>query len=166
MMQKLILLISLFFALFFSACNTQQEKDASFKESTFTGTVVADTIIYPVNVLNLDSADEWTSRRLRNVNHQKLTNLLFKAVYEGKAKDLDYYTRETISSEKIREMEESGKIDRDQMAQLQFEETWQIDPAEGKMIKQVQSVLLAWPVFDSKGNFQAYQAGFVIKLTQ
>ncbi len=63
-------------------------------------------------------------------------------------------------------METSGKFDRNQMAQLQFEETWQINPAEGKMIKQVQSVLLAWPIFDSKGNFQAYQAGFVIELTQ
>jgi hypothetical protein len=163
-MQKLLLLISLFFALLFSACNTQQGKDTSSEELTSSGTVVADTIIYPVNVLILDSADEWTSRRLRNVNHQQLTNLLFEAVYEGNARAVDYYNREPISSEKIREMEESGKLDRNQMAQLQFEETWQIDPVKGIMIKKVQSVLLAWPVFDSKGNFQAYQAGFVIEM--
>jgi hypothetical protein len=123
MMQKLILLISLFFALFYSACNTQQEKDANSKNTTITGTIVADTIIYPVNVLNLDSADNWTSRRLRNVNHKKLTDLLFEAVYEGNAKALDYYNREPISTEKLREMETSGKFDRNQMAQLQFEET-------------------------------------------
>jgi len=162
-MQKPILLISLFFTIFFSACNTQQGKETRSADSTIAGTVVADTIIYPVNVLNPDSADEWATRRLKNVNHQKLTDLLFESVYEGKATALDYYTREPVSTEKLREMEASGKFDRNQMTQLQFEETWQIDPSEGKMIKEVQSVLLAWPVFDSKGNFQAYQAGFVIE---
>ncbi len=165
-MQKTILLISLFLMIFFSACNTQEGKESRSDKSSISGTVVADTIIYPVNVLNLDSADEWTTRRLRNVRHQKLTDLLFESVYEGKAKALDYYTREPISSEKLREMESSGKFDRNQMAQLQFEESWEIAPEQGRMTKEVQSVLLAWPVFDSKGNFQAYQAGFVIELTQ
>lgn len=154
----------LFFPLIaFSACNTPSSPNAPSTSSSEGNVVVADTILYPVDVINLDTTNTWATRRIRNLNHKKMTDLLFEAVYSGKATAMDYYNDDTIPAEKLREMEASGKFNRNQLAQLQFEETWQIAPNEGTMTKKVNSVLLAWPVFDSKGNFQAYQAGFVIE---
>ncbi|MFW6371343.1 MAG: hypothetical protein ACOC10_09085 [Bacteroidota bacterium] len=133
-------------------------------KKTARGFEVADTIIYPVDVMNLDSADEWTDTRLKNLRHQELTDLFFEAVYDGNATAVDYYSREPISTEELKEMEASGEIEREEMAQLQFEEAWYFNPDEGHMTKNVQSVLLAWPVYDNKGEFQAFKAGFVIEL--
>jgi hypothetical protein len=164
MQKSLILLFVLPFL--FPACQTKSREDTTSSVPCASGVVVADTIIYPVDIINLDSANTWASSRLRNLDHHKITELLFEAVYQGKAKALDYYNRTPIPVEKLKEMEASGKFDRGKLAQLQFEETWQIDPKAGSMTKTIQSVLLAWPVFDSHGNFQAYQAGFVIELNQ
>lgn len=164
-MQKLLILL-IVLQFLFPACQTNPGEDTISSVPSASGMVVADTIIYPVDIINLDSANTWASARLRNLDHKKTTDLLFDAVYEGKAKALDYYDRTPIPVEKLKEMEVSGKLDRGKLAQLQFEETWQIDPEAGSMTKTVQSVLLAWPVFDSHGNFQAYQAGFVIELNQ
>ncbi|WP_291862223.1 hypothetical protein [Marinilabilia sp.] len=150
----------------FQACQPESGETTTSSAQSTSGIVVADTIIYPVDIINLDSTNTWASSRLRNLNQQQTADLLFKAVYEGNAEALDYYNREPIPVEKLKEMEASGDFDREKLAQLQFEETWQIDPVAGTMTKTVQSVLLAWPVFDSRGNFQAYQAGFLIELKQ
>lgn len=163
-MIKQILAASLFVLIFsFVACN----QPPSGKEGTSSqsiGEEVADTILYPVNIINLDSTDTWADTRLKNLDHEQLTDLIFEAVYNGNAKAYDYYSREEISIEKIKKMEASGDFKRDEMAQLQFEESWYFNPARGSMTKEVQSVLLAWPVYDNQGIFQAYKAGFVVEL--
>ncbi|MFO8001210.1 MAG: hypothetical protein R6U46_08195 [Marinilabilia sp.] len=139
------------------------------RKSSSSGTMspeneIADTIIYPVDVINLDSADKWADTRLKRLDQEKMTDMFFDALYDGDARALDYYTREPIPAEEIKEMEESGKLDRKEMGQLQFEESWFFDPETAQMTKEVQSVLLAWPVFDNDGEFQAYEAGFVLEL--
>ena len=162
MFKKTLYLFLLSFSIL--SCQSESGKKEAPTVSANSGIIVADTILYPVDIINLDTTNTWASSRLRNLEHQKLINLLFEAVYEGKAQALDYYNREPIPVEKVKEMESSGKFDRSQTAQLQFEETWRVDPQAGTMTKDIQSVLLAWPVLDREGNLQAYQAGFVIKL--
>lgn len=164
-MSKTVLYLVVLLFLFIS-CQSESGKSNQPDSPTNSGIVVADTILYPVDIINLDTTNTWASSRLRNLEHQKLIDLLFEAVYEGNAEAQDYYSRQPIPAEELKKMEATGKFDRTQAAQLQFEETWRVDPQEGTMTKSIQSVLLAWPVFDSQGNFQAYQAGFVISLNQ
>ncbi|PWE01443.1 hypothetical protein [Marinilabilia rubra] len=153
------------FVLVFSLAGCNQTPSKSFNAgSKNKGIEIADTILYPVNVINLDSTDTWADTRLKNLHHKNLTDLIFKSLYSGNAKAYNYYTHEEISIDKIKEMEASGDFNRDEMAQLQFEETWFFNPDEGSMTKEVQSVLLAWPVYDNKGVFQAYKAGFLVEL--
>ena len=125
---------------------------------------IADTVLYAVNVVNLDSADQWADKRLQRLDQPKMTDMFFDALYNGDAQAVDYYTKEKIPAGEIKEMEESGKFVREEMAQIQFEESWYFDPEKARMTKEVHSVLLAWPVFNDEGELQAYEAGFVLEL--
>ncbi len=160
-------LLSFFFfivTLIFTSCGFGEKKETSSSQIFSQGKVIADTIIYPVDVINLDSADRWKETRLKKLNHKELTNFIFDALYNGKATAIDYYTRKPVTIKEIKEMENSGEFSRKKISQLQFEESWFFDPEEARMTKQVHSILLAWPVFDSRGEFQAYKAGFVVEL--
>ncbi len=147
-----------------ASCKPAPKKDSALLSHAPVGQLVADTIIYPVDVVNLDTADTWANARIKNLQHDKLINLIFESLYNGTAKALDYYSQEPISIKQLKEMEKSGKITRNEAAQLQFEEAWYFNADEAKMSKEVQSILLAWPVYDNQDIFQAYKAGFVIKL--
>ena len=125
---------------------------------------VADTILYPVNVINLDSTDQWADERLKKLDRAQLTDMFFEALYQGNARAIDYFSKKEIPASEIREMEESGKFEREEMAQVQFEESWFFNPETARMTKKVHSVLLAWPVYNNDGELQAYEAGFVLEL--
>jgi hypothetical protein len=151
-------------ALTCGACNTSMNKNSESVRTKDSGTLVADTILYPVDIKNLDSTNTWADSRLKNLQHKKLTDLIFEALYNGKATAYDYYTHKPVHIEDIKKMEASGEFNRQEMAQLQFEESWFFNPENATMTKQVLSILLAWPVYDNQGVFQAYKAGFVVKL--
>jgi hypothetical protein len=140
------------------------DKNSEPAQTKDIGTLVADTILYPVDIINLDSTDTWADTRLKKLQHGKLTNIIFEALYNGKATAYDYYTHKPVPIEDIKKMEASGEFNRQEMAQLQFEESWFFNPENATMTKQVLSILLAWPVYDNQGTFQAYKAGFVVKL--
>ncbi|MGQ1890927.1 hypothetical protein ACT29H_10825 [Thermophagus sp. OGC60D27] len=160
--QPFVPLIILIPLIFMAACGKNNPSSSS-SNSPLTGIELADTIIYPVDIVNLDTTDTWADQRLKRLQRQRMINLLFESVYQGKAQACDYFTDQPLSTEKLREMEASGGFDRDKVSQLQFEEAWHLDTVSNRMIKEVQSVLLAWPVYDNKGNFIAYKAGFVVK---
>ena len=163
-MSKQILSSFLLVSIFTLVACTPSDTDNAKSKEQFPGTEVADTILYPVDVINLDSTDTWADTRLKKLHREKMTDLIFKSLYSGKLKAYDYYSQEEIPVEKIKKMENSGELKRDEMAQLQFEESWYFDSEQGTMTKKVHSVLLAWPVYDNQGVFQAYKAGFVVDL--
>ncbi|MFW6267763.1 MAG: hypothetical protein ACOC1E_01380 [Marinilabiliaceae bacterium] len=144
----------------FSGCESRKEAS----EDTASEEEIADTVLYAVDVVNLDSADQWADKRLQRLDHPKMADMLFDALYNGDARAVDYFSGEKIPAEDVREMEESGEFDREELAQIQFEESWYFDPEKARMTKEVHSVLLAWPVFNKEGEVQAYEAGFVLEL--
>lgn len=164
MIKYLFILCLLFFIAVISSCKTDRQKETDTVRHIETGYALADTIIYPVDVINLDSTDSWADTRLKRLQREELTDLFFEALYNGDAKALDYYSREKIPVSELKKMEASGELNRDEMAQLQFEESWYFNPEEATMTKEVHSILLAWPVYDNQGVFQAYKAGFVLEL--
>lgn len=154
-----MLLISM---LFMMACGENGRQPSSLGNAV-SGIEVADTILYPVDIINLDTTDTWADQRLKHLQRGRMIDMLFESVYQGKAQAYDYYSDQPLSTEKLREMEASGQFERNEVAQLQFEEAWYLDTINNRMTKEVQSVLLAWPVYDSRGNFIAFKAGFVVK---
>ena len=160
--KQLVILSVLLMGTAFIACKHEGGEQASSEEH-ITGIQVADTILYPVDIINLDSTDKWADIRLRRLQRKRMINMLFEAIYQGNVKAFDYYTDESFSPEDIKEMEASGQFERNEVSQLQFEEAWYLDTINNRMTKEVQSVLLAWPVYDTNGAFQAYKAGFVVK---
>lgn len=146
-------------------CNSPEgEKSNTPMQGSEVGELVVDTIIYPVTIINPDSLDTWADKRLKNLNHSSLISPLFEALYNGTISAYDYYNHEQISVEEIKEMEASGEIKRDQIAQLQFEESWYFNEKDGTLSKKVHGVLLATPVFNDLEEIKGYKAAFVIKL--
>lgn len=162
--QKILFFfINILIVLLLANCTGSKNRQGK-SDSPGSGEQIADTVLYAVNVINLDTANQWADKRLSRLDQPKMADMFFKALYNGNAHAVDYYSGEEIPAEKIREMEESGKFNREEMAQVQFEESWYFDPDKGRMTKEVHSVLLAWPVFNNEGELQAYEAGFVLEL--
>ncbi|WP_148660923.1 hypothetical protein [Marinilabilia salmonicolor] len=84
-MAKTILYL-FFLPFLFISCQSESGKNNHPAPTTNSGIVVADTILYPVDIINLDMTNTWASSRLRNLEHQKLIDLLFQAVYKAKPK--------------------------------------------------------------------------------
>lgn len=161
--KTLFFFINILIVLLLAKC-TGGEGRQNASVQTGSGEELADSVLYAVDVINLDSTDQWADERLQRLDQPKMTDMFFEALYNGDAHAVDYYSGEKIPADKIREMEESGEFDREDMAQVQFEESWYFDADEGRMTKEIHSVLLAWPVFNNEGELQAYEAGFVLEL--
>jgi len=126
--------------------------------------LMADSITYTVVVKNRDSLDTWADQRLRGLNHKKLVDDLFDAVYEHKATPYDYYTQHPLSINDIKKLESQEDFSRDRVGQLQFCEGWYLNAETQQMYKQIHSVLIAYEFFSSDGELRGYKAAFYIKM--
>ncbi len=153
------------FSLLLWQCGFQPKKPVSTaSEPPSSGALIADTILYPVTIINPDSTDTWTDQRLKRLNRTSFTNQLFEALYNQSVTAYDYYNHQPISTQAIREMEDSGELNRNEIAQLQFEESWFFNAGAGCLSKKVHSILLAIPVFNDQEEIKGYKAAFVVKL--
>ncbi len=126
--------------------------------------LMADSITYTVVVKNRDSLNTWADQRLRGLNHKKLVDDLFDAVYEHKATPYDYYTQHPLSINDIKKLESQEDFSRDRVGQLQFCEGWYLNAETQQMYKQIHSVLIAYEFFSSDGELRGYKAAFYIKM--
>jgi len=131
---------------------------------TGTGIKVADPIIYDALIKNPDPEDRWGTEELKGFDRKKLVNLLFKAVYEGKATAYNYHTDEPMSIEEIKAIEASDEFDRSKIGKIQFVEDWYFDPKTMHMTKVVKSIMLAYEVYNQFDQLRGYKAAFRIKL--
>ena len=75
-----------------SACNNDRAGESKESADFTTQNLIADTIYYPVRIKNIDANDEWAAQRLKNLNHQKLVDDIFDAIYANKAQAFNYLT--------------------------------------------------------------------------
>lgn len=153
------LLICLFLTTIFFSCARTEKNESAFSQSE----IVADTIVYTVNVLPTDSTDEWETMRLKGLNRKKLVDAIFESVYQHKATVTDYFDGHQYSLDDVKEMEINDNFDREKIAQLQFYEQWQYDKSGIVFSKKVYKILVAYEQRDEDGVLQGYRAGFVIK---
>lgn len=126
--------------------------------------LIADSIIYNVDIVSKDTLDDWSSYRLRNMNSSKLIEEVFENVYSGQLKAFDYFTDAPLSPEEVRKKEESSDYARGLIEQLQFEEIWLFSPEKQLFYKQVNSFVFAYALYSANGELRGYKPVFRIKL--
>jgi hypothetical protein len=124
---------------------------------------LADTIITDVVIKNPDN-DEWTSYCLRNLDRKTLVNDLFDLVYSGELTPYNFFTDEELKIDEIKEFERDPEYSRDNSAKIQFEESWNFDRANQKMIKEVHSIMIAHELYNADGTVKGYKPIFKVYL--
>lgn len=129
-------------------------------------TVLADTIIYDVVVKNSNTEDYWREECLKNVDRKKITDIIFKAIYEGRITAYDYFENTPFTIAEIKNLEKENDFDRDRFAQIQFKEEWLFDEINLKMEKKVTSIILGYELYDSENKVKGYRAAFKVYLNK
>ena len=127
--------------------------------------VLADTIITDVVIKNRDN-DEWTSYTLRNLEKEQLVDELFNLVYSGELVPYNFFSETPITIDEVKEIERSEDYSRDKIGKVQFEEAWYFDVDSKKMVKKVQSIMLAYELYDLEGKVKGYKPVFKVYLNE
>lgn len=141
--------------------NPPVTSDIKIDQTTFLS--LADTIITDVVIKNPDN-DEWTDYCLRNLDHETLVNDLFDLVYFKKLTPYNFFTDEVMTIKEIKEIEKDPEYSRENVAKVQFEESWNFDSKEQKMIKKVHSIMIAYELYSQEGNVKGYKPIFKVYL--
>ena len=156
-------LLYIFFIIIISACNNDQtinkHKVQIGDESNYI--VIADTIINDVVIKNPNN-DEWTDYCLRNLDKETFVNKLFKLVYSGELTPYDFFLDTPMTIEEVKTIEKDEEYNRDNIAKVQFEESWYFDFENHKMLKKVQSVMIAYEIYDNEGKVKGYKPVFKV----
>jgi hypothetical protein len=179
-MKIITLLLSGLIFFFFSCKNTNNQntntkkdsvavidaKKGEYKETDLTknnALIIADSIAYPVIVKNPDQADEWTTDCLKHLNLKSLVNSIFNAVYEGKLTPYNYQTETPMTLDEVKQLEANYK--RTEIGKILFTEEWYFDDKNMKMGKRVNSIMLAYELYDTNKSVKAYKAGVKVYLS-
>lgn len=128
------------------------------------GTVLGEPIIYDMIIRNANPDDEWAEECLRNLDRNKLISIIFDAVYQESLVPYDFYTHQPISLSELRKLENNNEFSREKIGKLQFEEEWSFDEPTLQLRKKVNSILLAYEVYNSAGELRGYKPAFYVKL--
>jgi hypothetical protein len=146
------------------ACRSGDKKKASENPVVSVDTsanLLADTIIYDVVIKNpYPEEDLWTEECLRNLDNQKLIDLIFENIYSGKIAAVEYNSDKIIAPQEVKKMEKAEGFDRNKIGKLQFMETWRFDENTSSLIKKVDQVTLGYEYYDSDGNLFGYSPLF------
>lgn len=143
------------------ACN-QPSSNESYTVTT--DDLLADTISYPVRIKNINPEDEWASLRLKNLKTKQLVDDVFNAIYSEKAQAFNYLTDAPIDKATIQAQETDSTINRNDIVELEFRETWWYNADHSVFRKKVQSILVASALYDSDGSFRGMKALFYVKM--
>jgi len=145
--------------------NKEQQKVIVLSENDLdVNNLLADTIIYSVDIVNTDTLDTWADWRLRHLNTQKLISEVFDNVYKGKLKAYDYFTDAPLTIDDIKAIEKKADYDRSLIEEIQFEETWLFSPKEQIFHKEVHSFVLAYALYAGNGERMGLKPVFRVRL--
>ena len=178
-MKKTIILITVFFAL--TACtNEKTPENQTTKEPEKTNlektdkssseilpdskdqlTIIADTITY-TGLFKASTEDEalFMGDWVKNLKLEELTDIIFKAVYNGDLIAYGYGSEMQMSIEEVKELEAENS--RKNIAKILFDESWYLDEKDMKLYKEVQAIMLAYERKNDEGIIKGYTAGIRI----
>ena len=157
------LVVVFIIASMFSSCNSNPTNDLNkanpIEDSNYI--LIADTIINDVVIKNPDK-DEWTDYCLRNLDKNNLVNELFELVYSGKLVPYNFFHDTPMTIKEVKEIENEPNYSRDNVAKVQFEESWNFDSNNQKMMKKVHSIMIAYELYTSEGKVKGYKPIFKV----
>lgn len=119
-------------------------------------------IIYDTYLTNRDSTDKWGEECLSAFDRRALIENVFDAVYKGKIKAIDYFTGEAITPDLLQKMEFDGQFTRKNISKIQFDEQWVWDDNKSEMRKEVNSMTIAYEVYNADGQSRGQKPIFKI----
>lgn len=128
--------------------------------------VVADPIVYDVEIINPTPEDQWTEECLAGLDRESLLEFIFGGIYEGDFEVYGIFGGKQISAKKIRKMEEAGEFSRERIGKIQFQEEWVLDPVKMSFSKQVTEIRLGLQTFLPDGTFKNYSPLFRVVLQE
>lgn len=131
-----------------------------------TAHLMADTIVYSVDIINTDTLDTWADWRLKNMNTPKLVEEVFDNVYNGRLKVYDYFSNEALTVEDVRNIENKPDYARSLIEEIQFEETWLFSPEQQIFHKEVHSFVLAYALYAQSGERMGLKPVFRVRLVK
>lgn len=130
------------------------------------GLVVADTIIYDVDIVNMNLEDQWASYRLYNLDRKLMLDNIYDLVYSGRASAYDHTTGEKLTGRQVENLEKTEGFSREDVDMIQFKEVWYMNPVNNTITKQVISLVLGAHVFANDGQFLANRAIMRVELRE
>ena len=149
---------------FLISCTGGNEKGGQAVLNETSAGLVAQDIIYDVEIKNPNKDDQWMENALKGLDRETLINYLIQGVYDDHLQAYDIFEGNRISSRKIRQMEEDGEFSRDEIGKIQFTEQWTYDSLNHVMSKRVTAVSLGIQNFDPEGYLRGYKPLFKVIL--
>lgn len=126
--------------------------------------VIADTIIYDVLLKNPNPTDEWANYCLQSLDLDQLVDYIFEGVYKKQLKPIEFFSDQDLDIKDIKLLEKEEEFSRDKIARAQFEEIWYYNKNKHIMQKHVHSIMLAYEVYNNKGEIKGYKPAFKVYL--
>lgn len=126
--------------------------------------ILADTIIYDVNIVNKNPDDTWATQRLQKLDRNLMVNSIFEMIYSGKATAYNHTTGEKLTVRQVEELENTEGFKRENIDMVQFKEVWYVNTSDRTFTKNVISMVLGTQVYDSFGQFIANRAVMRVEL--
>ncbi|HEX2395146.1 MAG TPA: hypothetical protein VHI78_07360 [Bacteroidales bacterium] len=158
MKNSLFVLLAL--PLFFLACTNKQQainNKPAYTDSAL-GFIIADTIIYDVNIVNKNPDDQWSTKRLNKLDRKLMIDNIYDLVYSGKANAYNHTSGEKLTIRQVQELEKSEGFNRENVDMIQFKEVWYMNPEQKSITKKVLSMVLGSQVYGTDGQYLANRA--------
>jgi hypothetical protein len=164
MKNSLIVIIAL--PLFIVACTksgrVKDDKPAMY--DSVSGFVLADTIIYDVNIVNRNLDDQWATQRLGRLNKKLMIDNIYDLIYSGNASAYNHTTGEKLTLRQLQDLELTDEFNREKVDMIQFKEIWYMNPDQKTFTKEVISMVLGTQVYGSDGQYLANRAVIRVEL--
>ena len=145
----------LFSLLLIVSCTSKQTQTTApaivTGQVTYSGDLIADTIIYDVIIHNLDPDDQWAQQRLQYLNQNALIDSIFDLVYSEKLVAYDFFEHNPLKIKDIKKMESEDGFSRDKIGKIQFAERWYFDASNLRFRKEIISLVLGYDRISSDG---------------
>lgn len=126
------------------------------QETLSSSLVVAEDIVYDVEVINPYPEDTWMAESLQSLDHESLVKFVFDGIYQERFSCYDIFEGTPIPLRKIRKMEKDGEFSRDRIGKFQFQEQWILDTVNMTFSKKVTEIRMGVQKFNDAGELTGY----------
>lgn len=160
---NLILIIGLLLNV--SCKNTEtQNTQIVIRTDSFSGAIIADTIIYDVIIKNANPDDSWTNECLKHFQHSAFIDSLFNLAYNRQVVVYDFFTKKPLKVKDLKRLEKQDGFKRANIGKIQFTEKWYFNSSSQQFQKEVISIVLGYELLSDEGIVRGYKPVFKIPL--